>query len=206
MSTTGGIVLCGGRSRRIGLPKLSLPFGPEVMLARVVRLVAEAVEPVVVVAAAGQELPPLRRSVLVARDRQEDRGPLEGLAVGLAALPAGVEAAFAAACDQPLLLPAFVRRVIELSGGYDAAVPCIDGVAEPLSAVYRTSVLPQIEALLAADLRRPAFLLDRVRTRWIRADELTGADPQLQSLVNVNSLADYQTALKLAGLGAEAAT
>lgn len=205
MSTTGGIVLCGGRSRRMGLPKLSLPFGLEVMLARVVRLVAEAVEPVVVVAAAEQELPPLPRSVLVARDRQEDRGPLEGLAVGLAALGDRVEAAFAAACDQPLLRPAFIRRVIELSEGYVAAVPCIDGVAEPLSAVYRTSVLPEIERLLAEDRRRPAYLFDRVRTRWIRADELTGVDPQLQSLSNVNSLADYHAALKLAGLGADSA-
>jgi molybdopterin-guanine dinucleotide biosynthesis protein A len=201
MSLTGGIVLCGGQSRRMGVPKLTLPFGPEVMLARVVRLVSEAVQPVVVVAAIGQELPELPARVLTARDRREDCGPLEGLAVGLAALSGRVEAAFVAACDQPLLLPALIRRVVELAEGYDVAVPYLDEVAEPLSAVYRTSVLPEIEALLAADRRRPAYLFDRVRTRRIHAHELTDVDPGLQSLANVNCLAGYQAALKRAGFG-----
>ena len=34
----GAIILCGGRSSRMGLPKLALPFGPELMLQRIVRL------------------------------------------------------------------------------------------------------------------------------------------------------------------------
>ena len=40
----------------MGAPKLALPFGPETMLARVVRLLGEACRPIVVVAAPGQEL------------------------------------------------------------------------------------------------------------------------------------------------------
>ena len=52
----GAIVLCGGRSNRMGRDKATLPFGPECMLQRVVRLLAEVVElsKIVVVAAAGQ--------------------------------------------------------------------------------------------------------------------------------------------------------
>lgn len=56
--TLGAVVLCGGESRRMGRAKAWLPFGPERMLQRVVRLVREAVGPVVVVAAPGQECPP----------------------------------------------------------------------------------------------------------------------------------------------------
>jgi hypothetical protein len=74
----GGIVLCGGRSSRMGVPKLSLPFGPELMLQRVVRLLSTVVDPIIVVAAPGQELPPLDPSVAIIRDRREARGPLEG--------------------------------------------------------------------------------------------------------------------------------
>ncbi len=69
----------------MGRPKLSLPFGDETMLGRVVRIVGEVVSPVVVVAAAGQELPALPRETLVARDEIEAQGPLAGLAAGLAA-------------------------------------------------------------------------------------------------------------------------
>ena len=50
MANVGGIVLCGGQSRRMGRPKAWLPFAGETMLARVVRLLSEAVSPIVVVA------------------------------------------------------------------------------------------------------------------------------------------------------------
>ncbi|MCA9117229.1 MAG: NTP transferase domain-containing protein, partial [Planctomycetaceae bacterium] len=52
-----GIVLCGGRSSRMGQPKHLLPFGDETMLQRVVRTLSAVVSPVVVVAARGQQLP-----------------------------------------------------------------------------------------------------------------------------------------------------
>ena len=57
--TAGGIVLCGGRSTRMGVPKATLPFGPETMLQRVVRLLGTVVSPIVVVAAREQSLPEL---------------------------------------------------------------------------------------------------------------------------------------------------
>ena len=41
----GGIILCGGRSTRMGTSKALLPFGAETMLQRVVRLLATVVSP-----------------------------------------------------------------------------------------------------------------------------------------------------------------
>ena len=79
----GGIILCGGKSSRMGYSKAILPFGPELMLQRVVRLLSEVVSPIVVVAAPTQELPPFPSDVLIARDQREGRGPLEGLLAGL---------------------------------------------------------------------------------------------------------------------------
>jgi len=181
----------------MGRPKEWLPFGPETMLRRVVRLLGEAVEPVVVVAAAGQELPELPGDVAVLRDREEDRGPLEGIAVGLAAVRArGAEAAFVASCDLPLLKPALVRRMVELAAGYDVAVPRVEGRDHPLAAVYRTGLLSRVEALLEADRLRPFFLFDEAPTRRVTPAELADVDPTLESLVNVNTPADYERALE----------
>jgi len=195
----GGVVLCGGQSRRMGQSKAMLPFGPECMLQRVVRLLGEAVRPIVVVAAPDQPLPRLPPEVEIARDRQPHRGPLEGIAVGLQALAGRVEAAYVSACDVPLLAPGFVRRVAQLGAGWAVAVPRVGDYDEPLAAVYRVDVLPQIEALLSAGRLRPAFLFDVVPTRRIPAELLREVDPELLSLRNANQPEQYAELLRLAG-------
>jgi molybdenum cofactor guanylyltransferase len=197
--TSGAIVLCGGKSTRMGTSKALLPFGPETMLQRVVRLLANVVSPIVVVAAVDQALPELPRQVIVRRDEQEERGPLEGLRAGLKALPAHVEAAYVTSCDVPLLEPGFVREMLDLANGFDIAVMEIDGFPHPLSAVYRRAVLSQVEELLAANRLRPVFLFDSVRTRRVRPDEIA-TDPELRTLRNLNTREEYAQALVDAGV------
>ena len=194
-----GIVLCGGKSTRMGSPKALLPFGSETMLQRVVRLLGEVVSPIVVVAAADQDLPALPRDVIVTRDEREARGPLEGLRAGLKALPPQLDAAYVTSCDVPLLIPNFVRQMLELAHGYDIAVMEIDGFTHPLSAVYRRATLPFVEDLLEHNRLRPAFLFELVKTRRVRPEEMT-ADPDLRTLRNLNTREDYQRALADAGL------
>jgi molybdenum cofactor guanylyltransferase len=197
----GGIVLCGGRSTRMGRSKALLPFGPEAMLQRVVRLLGTVVAPVVVVAAPGQPLPALPGDVVISRDEREGRGPLEGLRAGLKALPAASAAAYVTSCDVPLLVPAFALRMFDLLGEHDIAVMEIDGFAHPLSAVYRRTALPHVESLLDRDRLRPAFLFEAVATRRVRPAEVASVDPQLLTLRNLNTPDDYRDALSLAGLG-----
>jgi molybdopterin-guanine dinucleotide biosynthesis protein A len=194
----GAIVLCGGKSTRMGASKALLPFGPETMLQRVVRILAEVASPIVVVAAVDQPLPELPRQVIIARDEQEGRGPLEGLRAGLKALPTDVEVAYVTSCDVPLLEPAFVREMLNLANGFDIAVMEIDGFPHPLSAVYRRSVLTDVEDLLATNRLRPVFLFEQVKTRRVRPDEIT-ADPELRTLRNLNTRKDYEQALADAG-------
>jgi len=184
----------------MGVPKATLPFGPETMLQRVVRLLGTTVSPIVAVAARDQELPALPADVIVARDEREARGPLEGLRAGLKALPESVDAAYVTSCDVPLLEPAFVEHMLALLGEHDIAVMEIDGFTHPLSAVYRRAVLSHVEELLAQDRLRPAFLFDAVRTRRVSPGEMRGADPDLRTLRNLNTREDYEKALVAAGL------
>lgn len=198
--SSAGVVLCGGKSSRMGVAKASLPFGPETMLQRVVRILSTVVSPIVVVAARDQELPELPPGVIVTRDEREARGPLEGLRAGLKALPETVDAAYVTSCDVPLLETAFVQRMLNLLGDHDVAVMEIDGFTHPLSAVYRRATLPHVESLLAQDRLRPIFLFDAVRTRRVKPEEMVVADPKLQTLRNLNTREDYLAALADAGL------
>ena len=187
----------------MGVPKATLPFGPETMLQRVVRLLGTVVGPVVVVAARGQALPELPDHIKITRDEREQRGPLEGLRAGLRALPDSVDIAYVTSCDVPLLVPGFVARMVELLGDHDIAVMEVDGFPHPLSAVYRRDTLPQVESLLATDRLRPVFLFDAVRTRRVRPEEMVEVDRQLLTLRNLNTREDYLAALSEAGLAPE---
>lgn len=186
----------------MGLPKVMLPFGPESMLQLVVRRLGEAVRPVVVAARARQELPALPEWVHVVHDGQEDLGPMEGLKMALEWLQDSVEFAFVSGCDTPLLEPRFVSRMLELAAGFDIALPHVHGFDEPLAAVYRTGLLPEVRQLLTTGCYSFAALFERVVTRRVTIEELSDVDPRLHSLVNINDLAAYRCALKLALEGA----
>ncbi len=193
---TGGIVLCGGRSSRMGRPKAWLPFAGELMLPRVVRLLAQAVAPLVVVAAPEQDVPPLPPEVEVVRDPERGRGPLQGLAAGLQALQGKCEAAYASSCDVPFLRPAFVRRLIDLLGDRAICVPEVGGYRHPLAAVYRLEVAEVVARLLREDRLRPTFLFDELPTRFVRAEELADVDENLATLRNLNAPEEYEAALR----------
>src|SRR5579862_6697259 len=131
-----GIVLCGGRSRRMRQAKAWLPVGKETMLQRLVRVISQVVKPIVVVAAQGQDLPTLPAEVTIARDEIAGCGPLQGLAAGLKALRGQVDAAFVSGCDTPFLKPILISRLIECLGPAMACVPQVNGFYHPLTAVY----------------------------------------------------------------------
>ena len=192
----GGVVLCGGLSHRMGRAKADLPFGAETMLQRVVRLLSQVVSPIVVVAAREQSLPDLDNRVIVARDRLPSAGPLEGIAVGLAAFPTQTKAAYVTSCDVPFLSMEFVQMLFDRLADNDVVVPFDAQHLHPLAAVYRTSLVQQIELLLAAECRRPRQLFQQVSTLQVATTDLRVADPELGTLMNLNHPADYRAALQ----------
>lgn len=200
-SPCGGVILCGGRSRRMGRPKWSLPFGNETLLERVLRTVGTVVAPVVIVAASEQELPPLPAGSWVVRDETPDLGALAALAAGLSSLADhGIEAAFVSACDTPLLTPEFVRSIVDALGNHEIALPWQGDFYHPLAGVYRTSLAARIGALIATGQRRPLSLLTASDTLGIEPLALRRVDPELDSLRNANTSDEYQRLLLRAGL------
>ncbi len=188
----------------MGVSKARLPFGPEPILTRVIRLLGEVVEPVVVVGSPSQELPDLPAHVVLTRDRVEGVGPLEGIYAGLSAIEARADAAYVTACDAPFLVRGFVSRMIELLEDHQIVVPREDRFFYPLAAVYRTNVLPNFEVRLAADRTGPIFPFDETDVREIPVDELRDVDPELHTLQNLNTPEEYLQALERAGFEAPA--
>ena len=198
MPATAAVVLAGGRSTRMGAPKAALEWHGSTLLRRVVGLVQRGVDgPVVVVRAAGQDLPRLPSSVDVLDDETVAAGPLQGIATGLGALQGAAEHAVVCSTDLPLLHPAFVRAVARAGQDADVALPVVAGHRQPLAACYRTSLAGRARQLLAQDRPRPAFLLEDADVRVLDELALLGdpalakADPALASVTGVNTPEQY---------------
>jgi molybdopterin-guanine dinucleotide biosynthesis protein A len=200
--TCAAVVLAGGRSSRMGTAKAALEWHGSTLLARTVGILARATSgPVVVVRAYGQELPELPEATVIADDPREGRGPVQGIAAGLAALTGRADLAFVSSTDMPFLHPAFVRRVLrvlEQDDRIDVALPVACGYKQPLAAAYRVSLAAAAERLVKEDRLRPAFLFEECQVQTLDDDtlknDLAAADPDLDSLLNVNTPADYQAA------------
>lgn len=194
------IILSGGRSSRIGRPKASLDFGGVPILTRIIReLKRRFVEIVVVAAPASRDsfqagVPGVR----TIRDEVAFRGPLDALRRGLDAVTN--EIAFACSCDLPLLDSDLAAAIVAMIGDSEAAIPIVGERLQPLHAAYRKRCAGALAALALRGEARLTAIADAVNTRRISENELRVLDPQLNSFFNLNTLDDYQRALKIAGL------
>jgi len=189
----------------MGSAKAALEWHGSTLLRRVTGIVGRAVTgPVIVVRAPGQPLPALAGDIEIVEDATEGRGPLQGLAGGLAAIGDRAPVAYVSSTDVPLLHPAFVACVVGALGDDDDVVlPEVGGHRQPLAAAYRTSLLGIVEELIGEDRLKPAFVFDLCRVRRLDEAALLGdavlarLDPALDSVQNLNEPADYRAARAL---------
>lgn len=108
-----GVVLAGGRSRRMGTDKALISVGGEALVTRVAGALDEVCEHVMVVAGDAAALAgvPLPEGCPVIADREPFLGPLGGLETALEATE--TDWVFAAGVDMPFLEPAVVRLLWE---------------------------------------------------------------------------------------------
>lgn len=171
----------------MGHDKLALRLGGETLLERTVRVVSEVTDEVLVTGLPdGHSAPPGSRRIV---DAAENTGPLAGLVAGLRAMH-GDRAALVA-CDLPYLEPRVLRLLLETVGASDAAVPIVDGRAQPACAAYGRGALPLAERRLRSAQRSLTALLDDLRVHWVHEETLRTLDPTLHSFINVNTPQDW---------------
>ncbi|MFM9068701.1 MAG: molybdenum cofactor guanylyltransferase [Planctomycetota bacterium] len=205
VESAAGIILCGGQSRRMGEPKAWLKLGDETFLQRLVRTMSGTVERVIVVAAVGQDLPPLPPETIVVRDQRPERGPLEGFLAGLEAATQFSRRVFVTGCDAPLLPAAVMRYLLrQLATHVDSRAECdsmcqavvaADGLHDqPLVGAYEVAVKTLVREGLEREQLSFRALLQQpgLRVHRVGREELIPVDPQLDCLRNVNSREEYE--------------
>ena len=196
----GAIVLAGGRSRRMGKPKESLPIGGTTMLCRTVETLIDWAHPVLVVARdEQQELPPLPIEIDTVFDGTPDQGPLVGMLAGMKTIEDQCEAVFVTGCDVPFLRGEAIDWLAGRLGDHDLVMARIDDTLQPLGALYRMSLLPTIEKLVADGVRTPRTLAEHGNPKILDAREVDAFDPKREFLHSVNTPEEYESAKAAVG-------
>ncbi len=185
-----GAILVGGASSRMGRDKARLEWNGVPLVKRVADALGSCMARVRLVIRPGSE-PPLDLPCI--EDLLSARAPIVGVHAALRACES--TAVLVAACDLPELDPRVILGLLALVPAHDGAdvvAPLGAKGHEPLLAVYRPRLLPELERRIeAGELSLQALLRD-VETLAIPEATLREFDPELGSLRNVNRPSDLE--------------
>lgn len=191
------IILAGGDSQRMGRDKANLMLGEQTLLQRVIVTMRQVFPRLVV--SVRQPRPEIDLPQVCDEQANEGMpvgaGPLAGLSAGLGHVT--TPWAFVVACDMPFVVPAMVELLGKYRGQYQAVVPVVQGLPQPLAAFYASSCLGTIRAHLAGGGKNSLrAILEQLQVRYVDETELLKADPALISFFDLDTPQDVAIAMR----------
>jgi len=190
-----GVLLAGGKSRRMGEDKRYLAVGEQTLLERGLEVLQSVFHEVLVVIA--QDSPPLRIDARVVRDLVSDCGSLGGLYTGL--MQATTPYIFVAACDMPFLNQAVIAQFTSRRATADIVIAKLDGRLHPMHALFSKRCVPALEQMIRARQLKIQEIVSQssLRVGYVTEADLLTIDPSGHSFYNVNTMADLEAARSL---------
>jgi molybdopterin-guanine dinucleotide biosynthesis protein A len=190
-----GVLLAGGKSRRMGEDKRYLAVGEQTLLERGLEVLQSIFREVLVVIA--QDSPPLCIDARVVRDLVPDCGSLGGLYTGLT--QATTPYIFVAACDMPFLNQTVIAQFTNRRATADIVIAKLDDRLHPMHALYSKRCLPALEQMIRARQLKIQEIVSQssLRVRYVTEADLLTIDPSGRSFYNVNTMADLEAARSL---------
>jgi molybdopterin-guanine dinucleotide biosynthesis protein A len=182
-----GVLMAGGRSRRMGQAKAFLPGREKTLIEDTLEVMA-GLFPEILISGSDPRLSTFGYRALA--DEMPGRGPLGGLCTVLRA--AAHEYVFLAACDLPFFCAEAVRELWRRGreeGPAGALIPMAGGRLHPLHAFYSREILP----LLTFNLERGNLKINRIfadAPGMLRVTPFTGEFADFIA-TNVNTPEEY---------------
>jgi molybdopterin-guanine dinucleotide biosynthesis protein A len=141
------LILCGGKSTRMGRPKAFLPYRGTLMINYITEIVRSLFSEVLLVTNEPELFDDL--DVDTVKDILPHRGPLGGILSGL--LIASYEQSFVIACDMPLIDRKLINEMVKKGQNDDMLVLMHEQGIEPLIGIYSKNCIRALEESLFAD-------------------------------------------------------
>jgi molybdenum cofactor guanylyltransferase len=190
-----GVLLAGGKSRRMGEDKRYLVVGEETLIERGLSVLRSTFQEVLVVIA--QDSPPLGLDAKVVRDLVPECGSLGGLYTGL--MQAATPWIFVVACDMPFLDQAVIAQFTSRRATADIVIAKLAARLHPMHALYGKQCLPVLEQMIQARQLKIQELVSysSLRVQYVTDVDLFTIDPSGRSFQNVNTPKDLEAARSL---------
>jgi molybdenum cofactor guanylyltransferase len=188
-----GAILAGGKSRRMGQDKAFLPFGNGVLIERVIEVVTQVTDDVLLITNMPEQYQ--RLGLPMYADVIPDAGSLGGIYSGL--VYANRPYTLCLACDMPFVKPEFLRFLCETTADVDVVIPKNAVDFQPLCAVYAQPCRTSIRQRINAGRLKITGFFDQVRVRVIEGEPLTRYDPHDVMFFNANTPEEYEQARRM---------
>lgn len=189
-----GLILCGGKSKRMGRPKAFLPYAGRTIVEHLVNRFTHLFDEVLLVANEPDAFSQM--TVDVVKDILPNRGPVCGILSGL--LVAKHQHVFVAACDMPLIDKKLVREMSRQRHDYDVVVLGHEGQVEPLLGFYSKSCIKSLEDTLFSGKSAVHEVLSGVSASVFDYKQVSKSEP-MPAYFNVNTPLDYSELLAKSG-------
>ena len=191
-----GIILAGGKSRRLGRDKAWEDVGGKRIIDRVIDTLQSSCEKVLIVGdrPERQDELDLPESIEYQSDDQKGKGSIGGLYTGLKA--SDTLWSLVVACDMPFISRELIGFMLSFisKNRCDAIVPVINGRYQPTHALYSSTCVPFIEKNISNGNFRMDSYFDEVYLEEISEDVIKGIKGAELSFFNVNTEDDLFTA------------
>ena len=185
-SGVSGIILAGGKSSRYGCNKALVTVEGARLIERAVASMKAVFQQVILITNTPADYDFL--DLPMVQDLIKGLGPIGGIYTGLETI--SEEAGLFVACDMPFLQEGLLRHMAAVRQDFDAVVPRMGWMIEPLHALYTKNCLPVIQAAIEAREYQIVKCFQRLRVRYLEKEELLVFDPKLLSFFNINEPKD----------------
>jgi molybdopterin-guanine dinucleotide biosynthesis protein A len=197
------IILAGGKSTRLGHDKVLETVGNTSLLEQVISRIDPLSKEIIIVTAKERTFAQLasRPKVKVVSDIFPGQGSLGGIYTGLVKSDSFYNLVVAA--DMPFVNTSLLKYMIGICEGFDFVLPRVNGLFEPLHAIYSKNCIPPIESILNEGKKVIVELFNYVKVKYVEADEVDKFDPQHLSFFNINTKEELELAKRIAAGAAD---
>ena len=177
------IILCGGKSSRMGQDKGSMIIQNKPMIKHILSTLNHHINEAIIVLNDSSRIEKYSEfinpseydyNLTFAEDKIKNKGPLPGIMTGLSQITGNY--ALILPCDSPYVSSKYIDTIFnEIESDYQAIVPYHNDenklkTSEPLHSIYSKNITPEIKELISDDVLHIKGLIEKIDTKFVLID------------------------------------